>query len=214
MQNTKILEMINNGQIEELKGILRDEIYQDILKNKPGAKQRYSAMKKYFTYIKTSRVCCLKPSVIEFEGKNVTSFCNSYSLALTSEPCGSIELFTDSDGNYPNVGNLVRRESDGVKIDICKAVAEAKSLGYKRTKKEVNGGDFMFHYNGAYFRAGLLEATYSIIDDGEKATVYHGGRNVSPIVIENNIGLCLVLPVKCDMDFIKENEIKIVELDD
>ena len=29
MQNTKVLEMINNGQIEELKALLQDEIFTD-----------------------------------------------------------------------------------------------------------------------------------------------------------------------------------------
>lgn len=35
MQNTKILEMINKGQIDELKGILHDEIYTEALKVRP-----------------------------------------------------------------------------------------------------------------------------------------------------------------------------------
>ena len=46
MQNTKVLEMINNGQIEELKALLQDEIFTDSLKGNGNAKKRYSAMKK------------------------------------------------------------------------------------------------------------------------------------------------------------------------
>ena len=45
MQNTKILEMLNNGQIEELKALIQEEIFTNELKSKPGAKQRYLAMK-------------------------------------------------------------------------------------------------------------------------------------------------------------------------
>ena len=41
MQNTKILEMLNNGQIEELKALIQEEIFTNELKSKPGAKQRY-----------------------------------------------------------------------------------------------------------------------------------------------------------------------------
>ena len=48
MQNTKVLEMINNGQIEELKALLQDEIFADSLKGNGNAKKRYSAMKRYF----------------------------------------------------------------------------------------------------------------------------------------------------------------------
>lgn len=36
MQNTKILEMIDNGQIAELKALIQDEIFTDKLKKNPG----------------------------------------------------------------------------------------------------------------------------------------------------------------------------------
>lgn len=54
MDNTKILEMLNGGQIEELKGKIQDEIFQEELKKSEGtdAKKRYSAMKRYFKYIR------------------------------------------------------------------------------------------------------------------------------------------------------------------
>lgn len=205
--------MINQGKIEDLKEELRDEIYQDALKRKPGAKQRYAAMKKYFGYVNTARTCCEKPAMIEFEGKTVTSFCNAYSLALTSEPCGGIELFTDDDGTYPDVGRLIKYEGKPETIDICKVIAEAKSKGYKLTKKEVNGGEFMMHYNSAYFRLGLVHATYGIIDDGGPVIAHHSGNSVSPIVIENDIGLCLILPVRCDEQFIEDNNITVIDVE-
>lgn len=213
MKNTKVLEMINRGRIEELKDILRDEIYQDVLKKKPGAKQRYAAMKKYFTYTRSARACCNKPALIDFEGKKVTSFTNSFSLALTTEPCGAIGLFTEDDGNYPDTGRMIKREGDHVKVDFSKTFAEAKSKGYKLTKATVNGNGFMLHFNGAYFRLGLVDATYGIINDGGSVTVYHNGKNVSPMTIENDIGVCLVLPVKCDDEFIQENSCTVIELE-
>ena len=53
MDNTKILEMLNNGQIEELKEKISDEIFQEELKKSSGAdaKKRYTAMKRYFKYV-------------------------------------------------------------------------------------------------------------------------------------------------------------------
>ena len=212
MRNVDVLKMIKEGRIEELTAKLQDEIYQDVLKSKPGAKQRYAAMKKYFTYISTARVACRKPSIIEFEGRTYTSFCNSHSLALTTEPCGAIELFTDDDGTYPNVGRLILREGSPKKLDLNKVFAEAKSKGYKLTKATVNDSPFLMHYSGAYFRLGLLDSTYSIINDGSEVSAYHNGKNVSPIVIENDIGLCLVLPVRCDEGFIEENNITVIEV--
>ena len=45
-------------------------IYKTYLKPKAGARTRYNAMKKYFTYNKSSRACLSKPYVgIEFEGE-------------------------------------------------------------------------------------------------------------------------------------------------
>lgn len=45
MQNSKILEMLDKGQTEELKSLLQDEIYANSLKSNPSAKKRYAAMK-------------------------------------------------------------------------------------------------------------------------------------------------------------------------
>ena len=49
MKNTKVLEMLNDGKIEELKALLQDEIFAEGLKGNGNAKKRYSAMKKYGT---------------------------------------------------------------------------------------------------------------------------------------------------------------------
>lgn len=205
--------MIQQGRIEELEEQLRDEIYQDELKKKPGAKQRYSAMKKYFGYVKTSRAICSKPKEIEFEGGTVTSFCNSYSLALTKESCGSIEMFTDDDGTYPDVGRMIKREGRGLMVNLGSVIAEAKSKGYKLTKSEVNGGEkFIVRHKGTYYRLGLIDITYSIINNGGDAMVYHSGDKFSSLTIENDIGVCLVLPVKLEEDYIVKEQITVIDL--
>ena len=51
MKNTVILEMINNGEIEELKNLLQDEIYNDSLKG-------------------NGNKALEKPCIIDFEGRN------------------------------------------------------------------------------------------------------------------------------------------------
>lgn len=212
MQSIKVLEMLEQGLIEELEDMLREEIYQDALKKKTGAKPRYSAMKKYFGYVKSSRPICMKPAMVEFDGETMYSFCNSYSLALTKESCGFIELFTEEDGSYPNVSRLLKRDGNAAKIDLRQSFAEAKSKGYKLTKAEVNGGRFMLRYNGTYYRMGLIDATYSIIDDGGEVTVYHSGDKFSSITIENCVGVCMVLPVKCDEESVHNDGITVIDL--
>ena len=43
MKNTKVLEMLNSGQIEELKALLQDEIFTESLKGN-GNEYRYKYM--------------------------------------------------------------------------------------------------------------------------------------------------------------------------
>ena len=196
VQKIKILEMLNQNRIEELKKIIRDEIYADALKNKPGAHKRYLAMKKYFKHVVSEREFLKKPCIIEYQGGTYTSFCNSYSLALTKEPCGAIELFTERD-RYPDVERLIRYEGDERLIDFKKIIAAAKVDGYTLTKNEAYGHKckFIFRCNNAYFRLGLLDVTYSIIDDGEPALVHIGDTDRSPITIKTSVGICTVMPI-------------------
>lgn len=209
MRNIKVLEMLNAGRIDELKKMLEDEIYEEALKSKPGAKKRYSAMKKYFNYHRPVRECLQKPCEIEFEGKDYICFTNSWSLALTTESCGEIELFDTETGKYPDVTRLIRFDGLKKKLDFNKVIAEAKSRGYKLTKGEV---DFHFKYlmlyDGTYYKIGLIDATFGIIDNGEMAMTYHPDGDRMPLTIKNDIGLCIIMPVKYEGD--PEDDGKIV----
>ena len=216
MQNTKVLEMINNGQIEELKALLQDEIFADSLKGNGNAKKRYSAMKKYFTLVKAYNAACEKPCVIDFEGQKHTSFVNGYSIALTTETAGQMEHFEDA-SNYLNVAKMVTYDGTKREIDFTKVLAEAKSKGYKLKKSEVEAGNdfkYVMHYDGAYYKIGLLDATYSIIDNGEKAEVYHqDGKKTSPMIIKNDIGVCVVLPINFNTEDFKNNGKIVIEVE-
>lgn len=195
MRSIKILEMLIQNRIDELVAKLKDEIFEESLKSKPNARKRYSAMKKYFTYRDNVREVCTKPCEVEFQGKQYTSFTNSYSLALTTESVGEIELFNTENGNYPDVARLINLDGDEDKIDFERVISKAKSLGYKLTKANFDSNNFLMHYKGSYFRMALVDATYSIIADGEEATVYHSGK-LRPITVKNDIGYCIILPIR------------------
>lgn len=153
-------------------------------------------MKKYFSYITTAREVCQKPCIVDFEGHPYTSFCNSYSLVLTKEPCGTIRLFTDVD-RYPNMTRLVKYDGVERKVDLTKVFAEAKSVGYKLKKSEVNSNGYLMRYDGSYYRIGLVESAYKIIDDGEEATIFHvEGAKFSPITIQTEFGVAVVMAVR------------------
>lgn len=196
MRNSKVLEMLRQGKIEELKAALQDEIYTETLQKKPNAKKRYTAMKKYFTYNNSSRECLRKPCVIEFEDKFYTSFTNSWSLVLTTESTGEIELFDKETGNYPDVGRLLRFDGIKRKIDFGEVIAEAKSKGYRLTKTEVGPGfKYLMLYDGTYYKIGLIDASYGIIDNGEPALTYHPDGEKMPLTIQNEFGICMLMPV-------------------
>lgn len=195
MKSEKVLEMLEQGRIEELKELIRIEVYNDSLKFKPGAKQRFGAMKRYFKYTTSSIEALTKPAVVEIDGSVYTSFCNSYSLALTTESTGPIELFDDVD-RYPKVANLVKYDGKSDVVNFNEALATAKSKGYSLIKKEFsNNFKYVFKYADTYFKVGLLDLTYGIIDNGCDATVYHKGTN-SPITIITDVGICVVMPVR------------------
>ena len=198
MKNTKILEMVNNGQIKELKALVQDEIFSDTLESRPGAKQRYKAMKKYFSYADNAFKAYKMPCAIDFEGEKYISFCNGYSIVLTKEPAGEIALFENL-GDYPQTGKYITYDGEPKEFDFNRILAEAKAQGYKLKKTEAAGGHgckYLLYYDGTYYKIGLLDAAYSVINDGGKAAAWHkSGVKTAPLVIKNGIGICLILPV-------------------
>lgn len=196
MHARKVLDMLNSNRIEELRKALENEIYEEALKGKPGAKKRYAAMKKYFNYHTSSRECLQKPCRVEFEGKDYISFTNSWSLVLTKEDHGEIELFNEENGKYPNVTRLLKFDGVAKKIDFAKVIAEAKSKGYRLSKKEVESTfKYLMHYDGTYYKIGLIDATFSVIDDGDIAVTYHPDGEKMPLTIQNSLGFCIIMPV-------------------
>ena len=188
--------MLIKGCIEELKAELKDEIYKESLKTKPNAKKRYTAMKKYFTYVPSVREACTKPATVEYDGWEYTSFCNSYSLVLTTESCGEMVMFDPNKGNYPDVTRLIRFDGEEDKIDISKVIAGAKTQGYKLKRSTVMDNQYLMKYKGNYYRIGLVDSSYGIIDDGKEATVHCLPNNNLPLTISNDLGICVVMPMR------------------
>lgn len=200
MQSAKALEMLNKGMVEQLKAELRDEIYQESLKAKPNAKKRYTAMKKYFGYVSSVREALTKPAIIEFEDKQYTSFCNSYSLVLTTESCGEMVMFDTAAGNYPDVTRLISFDGTEEKIDISKVIAKAKAQGYKLNKSTVNDNEYVMFYEGNYYRIGLVDASYGIINDGEEVIFYHVPNSMKPLVLKNDLGIAMIMPIRYESE--------------
>ena len=127
-----------------------------------------------------------------------------------------MEHFEDA-SNYLNVDKMVTYDGTKREIDFTRVLAEAKSKGYKIKKSEVEAGNdfkYVMHYDGSYYKIGLLDATYSIIDNGGKAEVYHqDGKKTSPMIIKNDIGVCVVLPINFDAENFKNNGKIVIEVE-
>lgn len=197
MNSRQVLDMLDSNRIEELRKKLQDDIYEKSLKTKAGAKQRYTAMKKYFKYHTSARECLQKPCKIKFEGEDYISFTNSWSLVLTKEDCGEIELFNEENGKYPDVGRLIRFDGIKKKIDFNDVIAQAKALGYRLNKAEVDSRfKFLMLYDGTYYKIGLIDASWSIIDDGDVVLTYHPDGERMPMTIQTSLGMAMIMPVK------------------
>lgn len=216
MQNAQILKMIENGEIEELKRILRDEIYRNSLSRNPDVKSRYSAMKRFFKYVDSTLPAFNFPCEnVVVKGKTYTSFLNSYCFALTTESIGEIEPFDEKKARsfYPNVNRYVSSDAlKSGKIDFSKAIAMAKEKGYSYRKDEVaDNWKYSFGLYDAFFKVGLVDKVFSIINDGEPAEFYYAGP-VSLLLIKTSIGIGGILPFKKMSDYNEEgNKITFID---
>ena len=194
MQASKALEMINDNRIDELKAALQDELFTETLSKKPNARKRYTAMKRYLKTISSSRPILTNPCEVEFEGEKYNSITNSFSLVLTKESCGEIEMCSEPE-HYPNVAKLVSLEGEIGKIDFNKVLAEAKSKGYRFSKNAINKNDFLMKYKDGYYRMGLVDVTYGVLDEGKEVDVYFSDK-FKPLNIQNDLGIGVILPIR------------------
>ena len=202
MKNTKILEMLNNSEIEQLKALLTEEIYQNSLKSDVNAKSRYSAMKRYFKFKNSNSdlyTCQYPCKDVEIDKQYYNSFVDGHCFALTTESVDTFETFDKTKGEYLNIRKLVNFSTaqSVEKIDLNSVLAKGKSKGYKYCKNEFDTTkfDYVFKYKDTYYKLGLLDKAYSIINDGEDAEVYYANEK-SVLLIKTSIGIAGVLPLR------------------
>lgn len=216
MRSEKILEMLNKGEIEELKKALENEIYEKSLEKGSGVKERLQAMKKYFKIASDNNFDkrLNMPCKTKVNGKEMTCFIDGHSVACTFEEATGIQLYKEwEDGtNYFDVDKLL--DVKGYKvvtgIDLQSVLAEAKSRGYKYTKANKNNLNYIFHFidSDGYFNLFLLDKAYSIIAGGENEEIYYYNKK-SMLIIKNSIGMVAILPFNHASNAKKENAVYI-----
>lgn len=126
-------------------------------------------MKKYFSYTDTreTREFAQKPCKVIIDGVQYTSFTNAWSLALTMEDTGEIDLLDTTKASYPNVNKWLAFDGSERKINFPKIFAMAKSHGYILSKRYISNPrlSYLFEYGDAHYNLALLDITYRIIDD-------------------------------------------------
>lgn len=169
--------------------------------DKVGRKMRSNAMKRFYRFVDDK-----KPSYDKFPYRNIKVFkeevmnClfNDRCLVLTKEEIVGMEDYKDIEPykNFPNInGILSEMPKHGVKVDINKVIDVAKYAGYKYGKREIEiNFKYVWKYEDAYFKIGLIDKAFQVINDGQKANVYHRAYN-APLFIETSIGIAAVLPM-------------------
>lgn len=201
MKNEKILEMLNAGQVEELKAILKQEIYKSSLT--AGAKQRLAAMKRYFKYgINNGNQVCLFPYKRE---DGMTCFVDGYSCVITKESAEGMEHYNEAvSGTYLDVSQFLADPNDTTLetfygVDLMQYIAKAKADGYKYSQKnlDVNEHEYTLIIHDHYFNMGRIDKIVSILNDGNGFTVQINQQNpYTPIFVSSSVGRGMCLPYR------------------
>lgn len=167
--------------------------------NKVGRKMRSNAMKRFYRFVDDKGYNRYPYRGVKvFKDEVMNCLLNDYCMVLTKEEIAGMEDYKDIEPykNFPNInGILSEMPKHGVKVDINKVIDVAKYAGYKYGKREIEKDfKYVWKYNDAYFKIGLIDKAFQVINDGQKANVYHRAYN-APLFIETSIGIAAVLPM-------------------
>lgn len=198
--------MLINGEIEELKKIISDEIYNSSLDKNSNAKSRYKAMKDFYKFPSDkTNTALLKPCKKSIKGQIYNCFLSSDMLACTKESTGNIELYNEKEERreWFNVEKLINTSDFEIveNIDFNDILSEAKSKGFKPVKQEIQYGDcakYYLHFRDAYYKIGLVHKGYNIIDGGKHQEVFYKDK-ISPLYIYNSLGIVMLLPIRVEI---------------
>lgn len=203
MQNELILQYLNEERIEDLKKKIAEEIYEKELKKSIGASaaKRYAAMKRYFKYSdknKDARLIypCTNVRVNTWGKEAVYNcFCDSYTFVMTNENIGELTDYRSvKDNDYFDFSRIFSNaEKESGIVDLSSVLAKAKAKGYRLKKKEYTDFAYAWKYKDAYFKVGLLDLAFAIINDGNKVKVHYTDPG-SIMIIETSIGFAGILP--------------------
>lgn len=209
MDNKKILEMLNQNRIIELKEKVSEEIYIEELKKskRSNADKRFRAMKRYYKFAgnfdeRLNHPC--KDLHIMINGKEnmYNCFLDGLSFVLTTESIGTIDdytMYTKKGTEYFDMNNYIKvfeecQEYSEWNLNVV--LSEAKSKGYKFKHSELLSDSFIYawNYRDAYYKMGILDQAFEMINDGKSVKLYYINAK-SPLFIVSSVGLAAILPM-------------------
>lgn len=131
-------------------------------------------------------------------------FVDMYCFSITTENIGNMETYDNIYKDYFDIVgfiNFIGFNGDMEKLNLNNILTTAKSKGYKFKKSEIDTNNALYYlkYKETYYKIGLLDKAYSIINDGEEAEIYYSGKR-DALIIKNNIGIAGICPIKLKKD--------------
>ena len=189
-------------------------------------RSRHAAMKRYFKYADKSKPAFYYPKEnlsIEFynQSYNVNCFTDAYSCVLTFGDIGDMETYDEyCDKPYIDIQTLFNylngdyARSFGRLVDVNSVITKAKEAGYKFKKNEIMTSDkfkYIWKYHDRYYKIGILDQAFSIINTKDKCHVVCGPNGV--LFIDNMYGMVAIMPYiwdKCN----RKDEVTVIELEE
>lgn len=210
MDKEEIRKKIEKGDTKGLKKLVVEEVNRECKKARKLALKRESAMKRYYRFPNKDNLnwgnyqkCLNRPCINTLvQGRKYNVFFDGISLVLTTESLGDLIINAVQRNQYPkfeHLFNISNCKQIKQKVDIEKVLLEAKKQGYRYKKSEIGIGTeykYVFKFKGSYYKMGLLDKAFNIINDGNLAEVVYLENEDTPLHISTSIGKMLLMPCK------------------
>lgn len=167
--------------------------------SKIGYKMRSHAMKRFYRFVDDKGYNRYPYRGVKvFKNEVMNCLLNDCCMVLTKEEIDGMEDYKNMVPykDFPDINGIIKKMPDhSIKVDINKVIDVAKHAGYKYRKCEIESNfKYLWKYEDAYFKIGLLDKAFQVINDGEKADVYYKAWN-APLFIKTSIGIAVIFPM-------------------
>lgn len=208
----KLLMLLNDNKVSEVKDILQKEVYESVLYSADGASKRYAAMKRFYKFI--SKQETHSSGITEFEYRQYTILVSGPAFVMTTESSGELDIHEGDEELFSKLKALLKVDGKSRIIDFTDVFAELTLKGYQTTTTfdTAAGGNFFLKIGKSYYSANLLDLVYSVLRNGRPMEVYKTRGKKPFLIIRNNIGIACIARVSGIKKAITKDK-KIIEVE-